>query len=123
MTGESEPIKKSLLKYCINKKQHLEKTGEKNLADKHEIPSPILLSGTKVLSGEGKMVVLVVGDLSCIGKIRALLGTEEAQPTPLQQKLEVLATDIGKFGLYSSFVIVGVLLVRFAITKGIERKW
>jgi magnesium-transporting ATPase (P-type) len=77
------------------------------------------LSGTKVLSGEGKMIVLVVGELSCIGKIRALLETEEAQPTPLQQKLEVLATDIGKFGLYSAIIIVGVLLVRFAITKGI----
>jgi len=42
------------------------------------------MSGTKVLSGEGKMVVLVVGDQSCIGKIRALLEKDEAQPTPLQ---------------------------------------
>jgi hypothetical protein len=37
--------------------------------------------------------------------------------------LEALATDIGKFGLYSALVIVGVLLIRFAITKGISREW
>jgi len=32
-----------------------------------------MMSGTKVLTGEGKMVVTVVGDLSCNGKIRAAL--------------------------------------------------
>jgi magnesium-transporting ATPase (P-type) len=31
------------------------------------------MSGTKILTGEGKMVVLVVGDQSCMGKIRSLL--------------------------------------------------
>lgn len=31
-----------------------------------------MMSGTKVVTGEGKMLVLVVGDLSCVGKIRAL---------------------------------------------------
>jgi len=45
------------------------------------------MSGTKVLSGEGKMIVLVVGKLSCIGKIRALLEKDEPEPTPLQSKL------------------------------------
>lgn len=51
MTGESDPIKKSLLKQCINKKLSVEKSGEKNLANKHEVPTPIMLSGTKVLTG------------------------------------------------------------------------
>lgn len=31
-----------------------------------------MMSGTKVLTGEGKMMVLVVGELSCVGKIKAL---------------------------------------------------
>jgi magnesium-transporting ATPase (P-type) len=31
------------------------------------------MGGTKILTGEGKLMVLVVGDDSCIGKIRALL--------------------------------------------------
>lgn len=73
MTGESDPIKKNTLAICLKKKQHLEQQGEKNIADKHEVPSPIIMSGTKVLTGEGKMVVLAVGQASCIGKIRALL--------------------------------------------------
>lgn len=73
MTGEIDPIKKNILKICIKKKEEVEKNGEKNIANKHEVPSPIIMSGTKVLSGEGKMMVLIVGAQSCIGKIRALL--------------------------------------------------
>lgn len=45
------------------------------------------MSGTKVLSGEGKMLVLVVGEQSCIGKVRALVEQDEVEPTPLQAKL------------------------------------
>lgn len=61
------------------------------------------------------MIVLVVGESSCIGKIRALLDKEDPEPTPLQQKLQKLATDIGKFGLYSAIIIILVLLIRFAV--------
>jgi magnesium-transporting ATPase (P-type) len=81
------------------------------------------MSGTKLLTGEGKMIVLAVGSASCIGKIRALLEKDEPEPTPLQQKLEKLATDIGKFGLYSALLIIVVLLIRFAIIKGMSREW
>ena len=35
------------------------------------------MGGTRVLTGEGKMVVIVVGDESCMGKIKALLNQEE----------------------------------------------
>jgi magnesium-transporting ATPase (P-type) len=35
------------------------------------------MSGTRVLTGEGRMLVVVVGDQSCIGKIRALLEKDE----------------------------------------------
>jgi magnesium-transporting ATPase (P-type) len=42
------------------------------------------MSGTKILSGEGKMVVMVVGEHSCIGKIRVLLEKDDPEPTPLQ---------------------------------------
>jgi Ca2+ transporting ATPase len=93
------------------------------LANKHTVPSPILLSGTKILTGEGRMIVLVVGESSCIGKIRALLEKDDPEPTPLQQKLEELATDIGKFGLYSALLIIIVMLIRFAIIKGTTKEW
>lgn len=38
-------------------------------------------------------------------------------------KLEKIAEDIGKFGLFSAIAIVIVLLIRFAIEKGISREW
>lgn len=81
------------------------------------------MSGTKVLTGEGKMVVIVVGDLSCNGKIRAALNQEEISATPLQMKLEKIAEDIGKFGLYSAIIIVVILLIRFAVEKGVSKQW
>lgn len=82
-----------------------------------------MLSGTRMLNGEGRMIVIVVGEQSCLGKIQALLGQSEPEATPLQMKLEAIAEDIGKFGLYSSITIVLILLIRFAIEKGISRTW
>ena len=64
---------KSTLTNCIKKKEELvrEELVEEN--DKNQIPSPILMSGTKAMTGEGKMIVLVVGEMSCIGKLKVLL--------------------------------------------------
>jgi len=42
-----------------------------------------MLSGTKVLSGEGKMIIIAVGKRSAIGKIQEILGTVEETATPL----------------------------------------
>ena len=123
MTGEADPIKKLTLRDCVIRQSEVEESGEKNLADRHEIPTPVLMSGTKVLSGEGKMVVIVVGKESCIGRVREKIEQEENQPTPLQSKLEKLAGDIGKFGLYSAIVIMVVLLIRFAVVKGTTKTW
>ena len=81
------------------------------------------MSGTKVLSGEGKLLILVVGEKSCIGRVRSKIEQDEVEPTPLQAKLETLAEDIGRFGLYSAIVIVVVLLIRFAVVKGMNRNW
>lgn len=39
------------------------------------------------------------GDLSFSGKIKAILEQEEPELTPLQEKLESLASEIGKAGL------------------------
>lgn len=63
------------------------------------------------------MIVTVVGDFSCAGKIAALLRTQELATTPLQQKLEAIARDIGYFGLYSAVLIFTVLVIRFSIEK------
>lgn len=41
------------------------------------------MSGSKILTGEGLYLVLVVGDSSCEGKIRAILSEGEVEATPL----------------------------------------
>ena len=38
-----------------------------------------MMSGTCVLEGEGLMLVCVVGDLSCVGKIRANLEQDDSE--------------------------------------------
>lgn len=38
-------------------------------------------------------------------------------------KLEKIANDIGKFGLYSAIAILLILLLRFGIEKAITPKW
>ena len=48
----------------------------------HEIPSPMLMSGTSISEGDGLMLCTVVGDSSAIGIIRKTLQAED-QETPL----------------------------------------
>lgn len=43
----------------------------------------MLLSGTTVLTGEGKCMILAIGDQSALGKITALLTQTENDETPL----------------------------------------
>lgn len=88
MTGETDPVQKNILAACAQKLKEVnnENHEEKN-EDKHAVPSPVLMSGTRVLTGEGRMIVTVVGPLSCLGKIRALLEKDEEEQTPLQEKL------------------------------------
>lgn len=74
MTGETDPIHKSTFDRCLKKYEEIVANGEKNVSGKHDVPSPIMMSGTRMLTGEGRMLVLVVGEQSCLGKIQALLG-------------------------------------------------
>ena len=83
MTGETDPVKKNTLTNCVERRDQLINDGCRNTAQRHDVPSCVLMSGTRVLSGEGKMLVLVVGDASCVGKISALLRQDEPEATPL----------------------------------------
>ena len=70
--------------------------------------------GTSVLQvseGSGSMVVIAVGLNSEYGKTMSLVMTE-AEDTPLQETLAVLAAAIGKFGLFVAVVCFCVLLIR-----------
>lgn len=75
------------------------------------------------MTGEGKFVVLVVGQNSCVGRINALLSQSEPEATPLQEKLEKIARDIGKFGLVSAILVVSILCLRFLIDRTTTGEW
>ena len=81
MTGETKPMKKESLESCLKKKDELLKEGIDKISH-HAIPSVVIMAGTKVLSGSGKMVVINVGPNSSIGKIKAILVSED-EMTPL----------------------------------------
>ncbi|XP_057852150.1 calcium-transporting ATPase 10, plasma membrane-type [Cryptomeria japonica] len=92
LTGESEPV-------TVNKEK------------------PFFLSGTKVQDGSGKMLVTTVGMRTGWGKLMATLSEGGEDETPLQVKLNGVATIIGKIGLF--FAIITFLV----LTKGlIDRK-
>ncbi len=120
MTGETEPLIKNTLSDCIQKRNEFMKSNPDGPSSKishhHEIPSPLILSGSRVLQGEGKFLVLVVGPKSCLGRIQEKLETE-TESTPLQEKLEHLARGIGKFGLISAILIFFILMIRFAAER------
>lgn len=124
MTGESIELKKETLEMCelrLEEKLEEEKFSKAGAEGRtnHDLPSPILLSGTQIQTGEGFFMVIVVGKHSCVGKILSKLATKIEQ-TPLQEKLEIIATDIGKLGMIAASITVIVLFIRFFIEQGLD---
>ena len=62
----------------------------------------------------------MVGDMSAIGQIIKELDNRP-ETTPLQEKLEQIATDIGMLGTYVALLSVHVLLARYLIEGLINR--
>ncbi|KAF3926267.1 hypothetical protein ABW20_dc0106181 [Dactylellina cionopaga] len=73
---------------------------------------PFLISGAKVLEGVGTYMTTSVGVNSSFGKIMMALRTE-AEPTPLQEKLNGLAGMIAKLGGSAAGLLFFVLLIKF----------
>ena len=84
MTGETDSIKKNSFANCIKKRDKFPVKDRAGLGN-HKVPSPVLLSGTKIILGEGLFVVIVVGKDSCAGKIKEglLQDSDEEEVTPL----------------------------------------
>uniref|UniRef100_A0A0D9XNX4 Calcium-transporting ATPase n=1 Tax=Leersia perrieri TaxID=77586 RepID=A0A0D9XNX4_9ORYZ len=79
---------------------------------------PFILAGTKVQDGSAKMIVTAVGMRTEWGKLMSTLSEGGEDETPLQVKLNGVATIIGKIGLLFAVLTFLVLLVRFLIDKG-----
>ena len=83
-------------------------TGESEPVAVHA-DNPFLLSGTKVQDGSCKMLVTTVGMRTQWGKLMATLSEGGDDETPLQVKLNGVATIIGKIGLAFAVVTFAVL--------------
>ncbi|KAI3713008.1 hypothetical protein L1987_71578 [Smallanthus sonchifolius] len=83
--------------------------------------NPWLMSGTKVQDGSCKMLVTIVGMRTQWGKLMATLSEGGDDETPLQVKLNGVATVIGKIGLFFSVVTFAVLVQKLLTRKIIEQ--
>ncbi|KAL7131660.1 hypothetical protein ABFS83_12G018900 [Erythranthe nasuta] len=79
--------------------------------------NPFLLSGTKVQDGSCKMLVTNVGMRTQWGKLMATLTEGGDDETPLQVKLNGVATVIGKIGLFFAIVTFAVLVQKIFVRK------
>lgn len=75
---------------------------------------PFFLSGTQVMEGSGKMVVVAVGVHSFNGKTLMGLRTVN-EDTPLQVKLEALAESIAYVGIVMAGLTFSVLIVKHVL--------
>jgi Ca2+-transporting ATPase len=98
MTGESDNISKDQKKV--------------NTFFFNNFKDPFLLSGTKIVQGVGKMLVIGTGLNSFNGRLMINL-SQEAEETPLQIKLSGIADQVAKFGFASAVLMVIILLVAY----------
>ncbi|KAJ0980883.1 hypothetical protein J5N97_009138 [Dioscorea zingiberensis] len=78
---------------------------------------PFLMAGAKVQDGSAKMLVTSVGMRTEWGRLMETLGQGGEDETPLQVKLNGVATIIGKIGLLFATLTFLVLLARFLADK------
>ncbi|PON37972.1 P-type ATPase [Trema orientale] len=83
---------------------------------------PFLLSGTKVQDGSGKMLVTAVGMRTEWGRLMETISEGGNNETPLQVKLNGVATIIGKIGLAFAVLTFFVLTTRFLVEKALDHQ-
>ena len=106
LTGESNAVKKKPYEQCLEEMEQ----GNNNPS------SMILLSGTNVIEGTGKCIVIAIGEHSQKGIIRGVIdNSSEDNKTPLEIKLNSIADLIGYFGLGSAVVTLIALVIRMII--------
>ncbi|GLT28687.1 hypothetical protein SLA2020_035990 [Shorea laevis] len=87
-------------------------TGESKIVHK-DSKEPFLMSGCKVADGSGTMLVTSVGINTEWGLLMASISEDTGEETPLQVRLNGVATFIGFVGLSVAFAVLVVLLVRY----------
>ncbi|CAN6451086.1 unnamed protein product [Victoria cruziana] len=87
-------------------------TGESKIVHKDQ-RDPFLMSGCKVADGYGSMLVTGVGLNTEWGLLMASISEDNGEETPLQVRLNGVATFIGTVGLVVAVTVLLVLLIRY----------
>ncbi|XP_057504064.1 calcium-transporting ATPase 9, plasma membrane-type-like isoform X1 [Actinidia eriantha] len=87
-------------------------TGESKIVRKDQ-KSPFFMSGCKVADGSGTMLVTGVGINTEWGLLMASISEDTGEETPLQVRLNGVATFIGIVGLSVALFVLAILLVRY----------
>jgi P-type Ca2+ transporter type 2C len=94
LTGESFPVEKTI---DIINQDKAPLGDQKNLA----------FMGTAVTYGNGRGIVIATGMETEMGQIAEMLGKEDREPTPLQQRLDRMGK---KLGLLTLFIVIIVII-------------
>lgn len=129
LTGETNSIKKFPMDVCIqlfesfNKDIPMDSDDiidlNQDTSESKALKDPYLISGAKVLEGQGCVLITAVGTHSIHGRTMQLLQEtdedldSEASSSPLQVRLDKLAGDISKYGLLVALILFIVLFIRF----------
>ncbi|KAK3122188.1 hypothetical protein QOZ80_8BG0666200 [Eleusine coracana subsp. coracana] len=87
-------------------------TGESKIVHKDQ-KAPFLMSGCKVADGYGSILVTGVGTNTEWGQLMANLSEDNGEETPLQVRLNGVATFIGLVGLSVAGAVLVVLWIRY----------
>ncbi|KAJ6806605.1 calcium-transporting ATPase 8, plasma membrane-type-like [Iris pallida] len=87
-------------------------TGESKIVQKDQ-KAPFLMSGCKVADGYGTMMATAVGISTEWGLLMASISEDTGEETPLQVRLNGVATFIGVVGLSVAALVLAVLIVRY----------
>jgi Ca2+-transporting ATPase len=96
LTGESVPVDKVARPV----------EGERVISERHNE----LFSGTVITAGTGRALVVETGGRTELGQIADTLQRTEAEPTPLEQKLDALGRKIG-WGVLILSVLIGLVVL------------
>ncbi|KAF7720873.1 hypothetical protein EC973_005882 [Apophysomyces ossiformis] len=78
-----------------------------------------ILSGSKVLEGVGRAVVIAVGENSFFGKTMMSMRGAETEGTPLQVKLDTLAEQIAQLGFAAALTMLLTLVIKYFVTAAL----
>ena len=89
MTGESDHLLKESYEKCLVRKQEHE-AEDKFTKTAHDIPSPVLLSGTRIQTGEGWFLCIVVGNETVENQILAAVEEPESEKDEMEHRMPKL---------------------------------